>query len=145
MQRLPSHILADQGGGPMVEFALIFSVVAALLPMLVDGGQSIQQHIRIETGARSAVTYVQNHPSDSSGLLAIVANSSGLSSAALQVTTALSCECSAAAASCSSSCAASDGLAHYTQVNITYNGQNDFFFGGWVNSTLHRSFKVRTQ
>lgn len=145
MRRFLSHVLRDQGGGPAVEFALLFTVAAALLPMLVDGGQAIRQRLRLETGARNAVAYLQNHTSDMSGLQAVVANGSGFNTAWLQVNTSQSCECSAAAASCSSTCSASDGLAHYTQVSISYNGQNEFFFGGWVNSTRSRTFKVRTQ
>lgn len=136
----------DRRGTAAIEFALVAPVMITILIAVVDIGGALQQNIRLEAAARSALGYAHAYSGDTTGIRNIVINAlSGWSDATVQ-NVAMTCDCAttsanvttATAGTCGVACSGSAEQRVFLTVNVSrpYNGilylQNRTLFGNVV-------------
>ena len=116
----------DRKGAAAIEFGIVAPILITVLISVVDIGGAIQQNIRLEAAARSALGYAHVYSSDTNGIANMVTNAlSGWNNVNVTVP-AMQCFCGAAtsASNCAVDCTV--GVEQRRQLSVTvtrpYNG-----------------------
>jgi len=104
MKRL-FRALRDERGVAAVEFALIVPILASLIVLGIDGWTRINQVSQMRSAVQTGARYYQAGGADDNAAAQLALASWNNAPAGATVTTARSCTCGGAGASCSSLCA----------------------------------------
>ncbi len=116
----------NRKGAAAMEFGLVAPILVTVLIAVVDIGSAVQQNIRLEAAARSALGYAHVYSSDTSGISNMVTSAlSGWNNVTVNVP-AMQCFCGSAttASNCAVDC--TGGVEQRRQLSVTvtrnYNG-----------------------
>lgn len=133
---------SSQDGVAAVEFALIAPVLFIMLLGILDYAMAIFNKMELEAAVRAGAQYALVKDSSSADITTVVTNSTNLTVANINVTTAEFCECSdGSPVACDGICAVSY-VRSYTTVTANYIHTWIFLPG---TQTLTKSVTLRTK
>jgi Flp pilus assembly protein TadG len=133
--------LRDERGVAAIEFALIVPILAAFIVLGIDGWTRINQTSQMRSAVQTGARYYQGGGSDDTAAAQLALASWNNAPHGAQVTTARSCTCGGAGASCSSLCAGQDLPQVYVTLTAT-GGFSDLMTGP---TSLTQSGTVRVR
>lgn len=146
MRAILIRFLRDENGGPAIEFALMGSLIAVCVPVMIDMAALLNAHINLSAGIRAGEQYALKYSTDEAGITQAINGASGLSSESTTVTTSEFCECEGVSHVCSDHCDYGVTLEKYLTINADYTIADQYNFNiDTYPQTLSRSITVRTQ
>ena len=136
---------SSREGISSVEMALIFSVIALLLPIIVNLATLIMYNLKLEAAVRAGEQYAYKHPDDTDGMEYAAEAASNLPSDAITAEATQACECSQTAAACGVACGNGVAQQEYTTITVSYNYTNVFSYGNSSQQTTTKQITIRTQ
>lgn len=140
----------DRKGAAAMEFGLVAPILITTILAVVDIGGALQQNIRLEAAARSALGYAHVYSTDTNGIRNIVNNAlTGWSNVTVNVP-AMSCFCAATVnntlvlnnTSCTNDCSSGEEQRRMLSVTVTRNYSGLVFM---QNRTLTGNVQMRVQ
>ena len=145
MNNLLKKFIADEGGGPAVEFALVGVFLALMMPSLVDVATMVDGAMRLSIGMRAAEQFALKYPANTSGITTAATQASGISSDLISISSPQFCECDGASSSCNNSCGAGATKATFVNLTVTYTISSKYTTHGALlfPSALSKNIKIR--
>jgi len=125
MRRLAKlqHLLRNERGAALLEFAIVLPLLAFLLVAMVDFGRGLAISNALKSAARSGAEYGSLFPQDTAGLQGAVSQAlgSGITLAPGAISTVNQCRCSGVVSDCAAACnGGGTAMYLYVRVNYTY-------------------------
>ena len=144
LEKAISRLASSGRGAAAVEFALMATVIAAMLTGIANYGMAQFDKMELESAARAGAQMAIKDRTDTTAIQNAAVNATDLSITTSDVSTADSCWCADidASATCGTTCADGDPAQYFTTVTVSETFTL-LILGTTIN--LSESVKVRTQ
>lgn len=141
-----TEFLQDENGGPAIEFALMATLIALSVPVMIDMATLIDTHSKLSSGIRAGEQYALKYPEDEAGIGEAVIGAGDLSDDNTTVTAQQFCECNGIAHSCATNCGGGVTLSKYTSITVDYDMSGQYNYNPEIYPpSISKTIAIRTQ